>query len=188
LVLDKEKSPSRRQVTATKTLPIATMTLGKGSFFAECLLYCHSAKKPPVGPLPVPLPRVLGVVRQRLTLCRVSVGLALGKGSASGPLCQFLCQVPRPQHSAKKFYRFPCVSSLPNAMVMTLGKVIRTPLFYFFLLFHPNKQKRYHIIITYTSHISQNHHIHQTHDIAHKDHMFLHNDHMFLHKVTSTTK
>jgi hypothetical protein len=72
-------------------------------------------------------------------------------------------------------------TSLPT---VTLGKVTIIPLFYLFLLFHPNKQKIYHIIIIYTSHISQNHHIHQTHDIAHADHMFLHKD----HKVTSTTK
>jgi hypothetical protein len=72
-------------------------------------------------------------------------------------------------------------TSLPS---VALGKVTRIPLFYLFFLLHPNKQKISHIIITYTSHISHNHHIHQTHDIAHKDHMFLHKD----HKVTSTTK
>jgi hypothetical protein len=33
---------------------------------------------------------------------------------------------------------------------MALGKVTRNP-FYLFLLFHPNKQNIYHIIITYTS-------------------------------------
>jgi hypothetical protein len=52
-------------------------------------------------------------------------------------------------------------TSLPS---VTLGKVTSILLFYFVLLFHPNKQKishnhhRYHIIITnitYTSHISQ---------------------------------
>jgi hypothetical protein len=83
------------------------------------------------------------------------------------------------------------VSFLPSAMTLTLNKeplcrVLsdqNTP-FYLFFLLHPNKQNIYHIIITYTSQISQNHHIHQTHDIAHKDHMFLH----IHHKVTSTTK
>jgi hypothetical protein len=37
-------------------------------------------------------------------------------------------------------------TSLPS---VTLGKVTNIPLFYLFLLFHPNKQKIYHIIITY---------------------------------------
>jgi hypothetical protein len=96
-----------------------------------------------------------------------------------------LCRVPRPHHSTKKLYRFPGVPSLPSDMVMTLDKVSRqsdqnTP-FYLFLLSHPNKQNIYHIIITYTSQSSQNHHIRQTHDIVHKYHMFL-------HKVTSITK
>jgi hypothetical protein len=36
--------------SATETVPSATETLGKGSLFAECLLYLHSAKKLPVGP------------------------------------------------------------------------------------------------------------------------------------------
>jgi hypothetical protein len=49
------------------------------------------------------------------------------------------------------------VSSLLSAMVMTLGKVTRIPLFYLFLLFHPNKPNIYHIINTYTSQSSQNH-------------------------------
>jgi hypothetical protein len=199
-----------------ETLPSATVTLGKGSLFVECLLYWHSAKKHPVGtfassfaerirrhlakalslpsarrtssrqrehqraPLSVPLPSIVGGTRQRLPLCRVS----------------------RPQHSAKKLYRFPGVPSLPSAMALTLGKVTKIHLFICFCCsIHPNKHNIYHIIkyishnhhiyitdITESSQISQNHHIHQTHDIAHKDHMFLHKGHMFLHKVTSTTK
>jgi hypothetical protein len=50
LVLDKEKSPSHCQVTATETVPSAMVTLNKGSLFFECLLYWRSAKKLPVGP------------------------------------------------------------------------------------------------------------------------------------------
>jgi hypothetical protein len=38
-VLGKEKTSSRCQVTATQTVPSTTVTLGKGSLFAECLLY-----------------------------------------------------------------------------------------------------------------------------------------------------
>jgi hypothetical protein len=73
--------------------------------FAECLL-SHSVKRPillSVGyhgprqrrlqwaPPPVPVPRALVGTRQRRLLCRVSSGLALGKESSSGPLCQSLC-------------------------------------------------------------------------------------------------
>jgi hypothetical protein len=51
LVLDKEKSSSRRQVTATESVSSAhSVTLGKGSLFGECPLYRHSAKKLPIGP------------------------------------------------------------------------------------------------------------------------------------------
>jgi hypothetical protein len=131
------------------------------SSFVECIRW-HSTSS------------ALGGTQQRLLVCRGS----------------------QPHHLAKKLYRGSGVPSLPSAVVMTLSKVTlcrvlhsiskvtKIPIFYLFLLFHPNKQKMYHIIITYTSHISQNHHIHQTHDIAHKDHMFLHKD----HKVTSITK
>jgi hypothetical protein len=76
--------------------------------FAECLLW-HSAKRPILpsvcshgprqrrvqwAPPPVPVPRALVGTRQRRLLCRVSSGLALGKESSSGPLCQYLCRVP----------------------------------------------------------------------------------------------
>jgi hypothetical protein len=184
VALGKEKSLSQRQVMAMETLLSVTLTLGKGSLFAECLLYRHSTKKHLVGPFPVPLPRVLGGTRQRLPLCRVPARLALGIGSTGGALCQFLlpsglggtqqmvllCRVPRPQHLAKKLYWFPGVPCLSSAMALTLGKVTRIPLFYLFLLFHPNIQKIYHIIITYTSYISHNHRIHRTHHISHKYH------------------
>jgi hypothetical protein len=135
----------------------------------------------------------------------------LTKGALAGPFVSSLssafggtpqrllhCRVPWPHHSAKKLYRFPGVPSLPSVVALTVDKVpicrvlhsTKLPEYPFnlFLLFHQNKQKMYHIIITYTSQISQNDHIHQTHDIAHKYHMFPHNDHMFLHKLTSTTK
>ena len=114
-------------------------------------------------PLSVPLPSALGGTRQRL----------------------FLCRVPRPQHSAKKLYRFPGVPSLPS---VALGKVTRTPFLFVFAISSKQTKDISHNHHIYTSQISQNHHIHQTHDIAHKDHMFLHKGHMFLHKVTSTTK
>jgi hypothetical protein len=92
-----------RQRKVTVTAP----SDGDG-FFAECLLW-HSAKRPILpsvcyygrrqrrlqwAPPRVPVPRALVGTRQRRLLCRVSDGLALGKESSSGPLCQSLCRVP----------------------------------------------------------------------------------------------
>ena len=91
-----------RQRKVTVTAP----SDGDGSF-AECLLR-HSAKRPILpsvcyhgprqrrlqwAPPPVPVPRALVGTRQRRLLCRVASGLALGKESSSGPLCQSLCRV-----------------------------------------------------------------------------------------------
>jgi hypothetical protein len=87
-------------------------------------------------PLPVALPSALGDTRQRLLLCRA----------------------PRPQHSAKRLYRCPCVPSLLSAMTWTLGKIplcrvlhsAKWPVYPFFICFCYSIQtnKRYHIIIT----------------------------------------
>jgi hypothetical protein len=114
--------------------------------------------------LPGPSPSILGGTRQRLPLCQVPVGLALDKEITSGPFISSFTESIR-RHSAK-------VASLPSVKATTLGKealpVLRcaffaecydldtrqsdknTP-FYLLLLFHLNKQKIYHIIITYTS-------------------------------------
>jgi hypothetical protein len=133
----------------------------------------------PWAPLPGHLPSVLGGTWQRLPLCRVPAGMTLGKEISNRPLLSvplpsalggtqqslLLCRAPKPSHSAKRLYRCPGVPSLPSAMTLTLGKVTRIP-FYLFLLFHLNNQKIYHIIITYTSHVSHNHHIHN------RDHIF----------------
>jgi hypothetical protein len=110
-------------------------------------------------------------------LCRVFVGLALGKEIVSRPFVSVVAECTT-RHSAK-------VASLLSVMVLalskealpvpkcaffaecydldtwqstslpsvTLGKATSIPLLYLFLLFHPNKQKishnhhRYHIII-----------------------------------------
>jgi hypothetical protein len=92
--------------TQQKKVTVTAPSDGDGSF-AECLLW-HSAKRlilPSVcsrgprqrrvqwAPPPVPVPRALVGTRQRSLLCRVSGGLALGKESSSGPLCQSLCRV-----------------------------------------------------------------------------------------------
>jgi hypothetical protein len=93
-ILGKEKSPSRRQVTAT----------------GDCVK-CHSDTRQrlslcrvstdarqissPWAPLPIPLPRVLGGTQQRLPLCRVPTGLALGKGSPAGPFVSSFVECTR---------------------------------------------------------------------------------------------
>jgi hypothetical protein len=74
-------------------------------------------------PLPVSFSSALRGTRQRFSLYRVPAGLALGNGSTSGLLCQSLCRVPQPHHSAKKVYRFSGVPSLPSAIVTVFGKV-----------------------------------------------------------------
>jgi hypothetical protein len=86
--------------------------------------------------------------------------------------CLLLCRVPRPHHSVKRLYRCLGVPSLPSVLTLTLGKIPlcrdqNTPILFVFL-FNPNKQKIYHIIITYTSQISHNHHIHNRDHIFHK--------------------
>jgi hypothetical protein len=92
--------------TRQRKVAVTAPSDGDGSF-AECLLW-HSAKRPILpsacdhgpwqrrlqwAPPPVPVPRALVGTRQRRLLCRVSNGLALGKESSSGPLCQSLCRV-----------------------------------------------------------------------------------------------
>jgi hypothetical protein len=191
-------SLSQRQVTVIESVPsVRRVTLGKGSIFGECPLYWHSANKLLVGPFTSSFAerikwhsaKALSLPISWLTSTRQRdhqrVPLSIPLPSALGDTRQnfLLCGVPRPQHSAKKLHRCLGVPSLLSAMNLILVKVplcrvlhsANWPeyLFYLFLLFHPNKQKIYHIIITYTSQISQNHHIHQTHDITHKDHMNL---------------
>jgi hypothetical protein len=64
---------------------------------------------------------------------------------------ELLWRVPRLQHSIKKLYRFPGVSSLPKSMAIALGKVTRKPFLFAFII--PFKQ---------TKQISHNHHIYIT--------------------------
>jgi hypothetical protein len=89
-----------------------------------------------------------------------------------------LCAECADRHSTKG-------ASLPSARTTTLGKEAllvprcaffaecnirqcdQKPHFYLFLLFQPNKQNIYHIIITYTAQSSQNHHIHN------RDHIYI---------------
>jgi hypothetical protein len=67
--------------------------------------------------------------------------------------------------------------ALPSVTLDKVTNITSIPLFNLFLLFHPNKQKIYHIYITditYTSHISHNHHIHNRDHIFHKSNKFFH--------------
>jgi hypothetical protein len=114
--------------------------------------------------------------RQRELLCRVPDCLALDKGITSGPLCQPLCQVRWEALDKREFFlssartatlgkeALPvsrcvffaecyghCTQPRLSLSSVILGKVTRNPSFYLFLLFHPNKQNIYHIIIIYTS-------------------------------------
>jgi hypothetical protein len=102
------KESSANSTLATTSLS-STFYRALGKDFAEC----HSVlgkEKPPSQRLvteTTPLPSVLGDTRQRNYLCRVSPNTlgkkitslpsvhrsALGKGSTSGALCQFLCRV-----------------------------------------------------------------------------------------------
>jgi hypothetical protein len=132
------------------------VTLGKGFTFAKCLP---------------------DNTRQRSYLCRVSAGQHSAKNPPAGSHVRYFveCFV---WHSAKRaslpsvrvttlgkepipvatsWFFAECYgpdtrqsTSLPS---VTLGKVTSIHLFYLFSLFHPNKQKIFHIYHIYTSQI-----------------------------------
>jgi hypothetical protein len=137
-------------------------------------------------PLLVPLPSALGGTRQRLPLCRVPVGLALGKGSTSGPLCLSLCRVHYEALGKGCFFaeyqsRSTRQRSFTGSQMYLFAKCYtrqsdqKTP-FLFVLILHPNKQKIYIIDITYiteSTHVSPTPYIskispHQTIFTTHK--------------------
>jgi hypothetical protein len=135
-VLGKEKSPSRRPVTKTAA-------------FAECHLI-HSAKGPPAGPFASFFAEYSRRHSTNLASLPSARATTLSKETLPVLRCSFFAECYGPDTRQRTY-----LSSV------TLGKVTSIHLFYLFLLFHPNKQKishihhRYHIIITYTSHISQ---------------------------------
>jgi hypothetical protein len=186
--------------TRQKKVAVTAPSDGDGSF-AECLLW-HSAKRPILpsvcyhgprqrplqwAPPPVPVPRALVGTRQRRLLCRVSSGLALGKESSSGPLCQSLCRVRWTalgkgsffveclDHSTRqrRLYRFPGVllcrvlwhsAKIPFAECYTRQSDHEVPFLFVFTV--PSKQTK---DISFTSHYisfaSQNQHIYYQHHI-----------------------
>jgi hypothetical protein len=98
-------------------------------------------------------------------ICRYSAKLASLPSAKATTLSKVALPVPSYAFFAKCYDLDTRQSiSLPS---VTLGKVTRLH-FYLFLLFQPNKQKIYHIIITYTSHISHNNRIHNRDHIFHK--------------------
>jgi hypothetical protein len=171
LVLGKEKSPSLAPIDGDAD-------------FAKCLLYRPSAKKPHVGPFASSFAECIGRhLAKDLSLPSASWTSSRQQENQWAPLPVPLTSISTTTLNNEALSVLRCAFFAEYYCHNTRQCDQTTP-FYLFLLFHPNKQKIYHIIITYTSQISQNHHIHQTHDIAHKDHMFLHKD----HKVTSITK
>jgi hypothetical protein len=152
---DKEKSSWRRQVTVADTwLSVLThtqqngglyrvlvgMTLSKASFFADYLPFWHSAKGAPVDPFDGLFAKCVG---------RHSAKEAFLPGVRTTTLIKEALPVPSCALFVKCYGH--CTRQRHSLSSVTLGKVTRNLLFYLFLLFHPNKQNIYHIIITYTS-------------------------------------
>jgi hypothetical protein len=117
------KESSTNSTSATTSLP-STFYRALSKDFAECQSVLGKEKRLSRRRVTetAPLPSVLGDTRQRSYLFAECLQPALGNGSTSGARRQVLCQVPGPQHSAKKLYRCPGVASLPSAMALTLGK------------------------------------------------------------------
>jgi hypothetical protein len=137
LVIDKEKSLSRRQATVTDTLLSATVTLDKGYLFVECLLYQPSSRKPPVGPFASSfaecirrhsakapyLPSASWTSSRQREQQRAPLPVPLSSALGSTHKGCFVCRVSQPHHSTKKLYQFPDVPSLLSTVVMTADKV-----------------------------------------------------------------
>jgi hypothetical protein len=147
---------SRLPVPLPKKLPVGPFT----SSVAECIRR-HSAKA-----TSLPSARLTSTRQRYHQWTSLSVPLLTALGGTRQSL--LLCRVPRPHHSTKRLYRCPGVPSLSSASTLTLGKVPlcrdqNTPFLVVFL-FHPSKQRIYHIIITDI----HNHHIHSRDHIFHK--------------------
>jgi hypothetical protein len=113
------------------------LALGKGGFFAECLVDGLSVKSPPVGPFASLFAECAGRHSANVASLPSALTTALSKEGFTGSQVSFFAECH--SHSTRQRYPLPSV---------TLGKVTRKSLFYLFLLFHPNKQKIYIIHIT----------------------------------------
>jgi hypothetical protein len=145
-------SPGARQrkvvVTATsdgeeRLCRVYSRTLDKGSSFAECLTIWHSTKRAPVGSFASPFVE---------DASRHSVKGLLPSGGTT-TLNKEALMVPRYALFAECYGH--CTRQRLSLPSVTLGKVTKNFLFiYFYYSIQTNK-----IYITYTSQISQNHHI-----------------------------
>jgi hypothetical protein len=119
-----------------------SLVLGKGGFFAECLVDGLSAKSPLVGPFASLFAECAGRHSAKVASLPSALTTALGKEGFTGSQVSSFAECHG--HSTRQRHPLPSV---------TLGKVTRKSLFYLFLLFHPNKQKIYHSHhIIYQSH------------------------------------
>jgi hypothetical protein len=126
-------------VTTTESVPsVHRVTLDKGYLFAECLLLALGKGIIHEPLLSVPLPSALGGTRQSLLLCQVprpqhSAKLASLPSAKATTLSKETLPVPRCAFFAECYDLDTRQStSLPS---VTLGKVTRIPHFYLFLLF-----------------------------------------------------
>jgi hypothetical protein len=117
------KEGSTHSASAKPSLP-STFSRALGKDIAECHEVLGKEKQPSWRRVTetASLPSVRGDTRQRSYLCRVSSGQHSAKNPPAGSPCQVLCRVLEPLHSAKNLYRCLGLSSLPSAMVLTLGK------------------------------------------------------------------
>jgi hypothetical protein len=142
MALGKDGSSGPHRQSLCRELSLA---LGKGGFFAECLVDELSAKSPPVGPFASLFAECAGRHSAKVASLPSVLTTALGKESFTGSQVSSFAECHG--HSTRRRHPLPSV---------TLDKVTRKSLFYLFVLFHPNKQKIYIIHITlYINHITE---------------------------------
>jgi hypothetical protein len=150
-VLDKEKSPSRRQVMATEPVPSAQrVTHGKGPLYAECLLYWHSAKKLPVGPFTSSVAKRIRWNSTKATFFpSVQLNSTRQRDHPRACFVSSFAECTR-RHSTK-------LASLPSAKATTLGKeALPVPRCAFFGVLWPWHSAKYLFAESYTLQSDQN--------------------------------
>jgi hypothetical protein len=108
------------------------------SLFVECPPNSHSATRLPAGPFVSSFAECTRRHSAKLSSLPSVKGTILGKEASSMPRCAFFAEC----------YDLDTRQRITLSSV-TLDKVTSIPYFNLFFLFHPNKQKIYHIIITY---------------------------------------
>ena len=133
-VFDKEKSLSRRLVTAMEPLPsVSGETRQRGSIFTECPSDYLSTKRSPASLFVSTFADCTRRHSVKVASLPSVEATSLGKEALPVPRCAFFveCYDLGTRQS----------TSLPS---VTLDKVTSISLFYLFLLFYPNKQKISH--------------------------------------------